>query len=70
MRKLLFSMIVAAAIVESCNNDNSDKSAANLALASDTATVKYICPMLCQGDTAYITEGQCPVCEMDLERKE
>lgn len=57
------------AFIVSCGNNNNSKAASNtLILASDTETVKYQCPMKCEGDTAYTTEGKCPVCEMDLVR--
>ncbi len=39
-----------------------------MVVVTDTSTVKYQCPMKCEGDTAYTTEGKCPVCEMDLVR--
>ncbi|HCS18966.1 MAG TPA: hypothetical protein DIW47_00130 [Bacteroidetes bacterium] len=38
-----------------------------LEVAPETATVRYQCPMKCQGDTAYTTAGKCPVCKMDLK---
>lgn len=28
---------------------------------------EYQCPMKCEGSKTYDKEGQCPVCEMDLE---
>lgn len=71
MRKTTLIVIIAGAIFASCNNSNNTTSNTNckaLVVAADTATVKYQCPMQCQGDTAYTTAGQCPVCEMDLEK--
>src|SRR5680860_604416 len=29
----------------------------------------YICPMKCEGEKTYPTEGSCPVCSMNLEHK-
>ncbi|MDO9187091.1 MAG: heavy metal-binding domain-containing protein [Bacteroidia bacterium] len=71
MRKITFIVIIAAAIFASCNNSNTSQNNVGKALvvAADTATIKYQCPMQCQGDTAYTTAGQCRVCEMDLEKK-
>lgn len=70
MRKTTLIVIIAAAIFASCNNSNTSQNnvGKGLVVATDTATVKYQCPMQCQGDTAYTTAGQCPVCEMDLEK--
>jgi len=70
MRKTSLITGIAVAIFASCNNNNTTNNANDKALvvAADTAMVKYQCPMQCQGDTAYTTSGQCPVCEMDLEK--
>ena len=79
MKKLSITLILAAAFFVSCNSDsktnsedngNSDNTTtatvATQTVADENATEKYQCPMKCQGDTAYIAAGQCPVCEMDL----
>lgn len=70
MRKICLIIIISVAIFASCNSNNTTNNTNDKALvvAADTATVKYRCPMQCQGDTAYTTAGQCPVCEMDLEK--
>lgn len=68
MKKLIISSILALAVFASCGNQ--DRTATPLEVASDTASVKYHCPMNCQGDTSYTTAGQCPVCKMDLEKIE
>lgn len=69
MRKISLIIIIAATIFASCNNNNTSNAKDKvLVVAADTATIKYQCPMQCQGDTAYTTSGQCPVCEMDLEK--
>lgn len=31
--------------------------------------MNYQCPMECEGEKVYDSPGQCPVCEMDLEKK-
>ena len=67
MSKIILTAIIAAAIFVSCNSKNTSSSSQNLVVATVDATEKYQCPMKCQGDTAYTTAGQCPVCEMDLE---
>ena len=66
MRNLSITIFTAVVFI-SCNNTNNSKK--TLVFASADATEKYQCPMNCQGDTAYTTAGQCPVCEMDLEKK-
>lgn len=66
MRKIILTSVIATAIFVSCNNKNTSSSTQNLVVAPVDATEKYQCPMKCQGDTAYTTTGQCPVCEMDL----
>lgn len=70
MRKICLIIIISVAIFASCNSNNTTNNTNDKALvvAADTATIKYRCPMQCQGDTAYTTAGQCPVCEMDLEK--
>lgn len=70
MRNLLITMF-AAVVCISCNNSSTTNttSAKPLVVATADATEKYQCPMNCQTDTAYTTAGQCPVCEMDLEKK-
>lgn len=70
MRKISLIIIIALTVFASCNSSNTSENNVGKALvvATDTATVKYQCPMKCQGDTAYTTAGQCPVCEMDLKK--
>jgi len=36
--------------------------------SSETAEVRYQCPMKCEGDKTYPKPGKCPVCKMDLEK--
>lgn len=68
MKHIIFSVLIAAIASVSCNNPGSSTSNQKLTVASDTASVKYQCPMKCQNNTSYTTEGKCPVCEMDLEK--
>nr|MBK9651255.1 hypothetical protein [Bacteroidota bacterium] len=71
MRNLLITSMFVAVVCISCNNSSNTNttSAKPLVVATADAKEKYQCPMNCQGDTAYTTAGQCPVCEMDLEKK-
>ena len=68
MTKIFLTTIIAAAIFASCNSSTNNTNAKTLVVATVDATEKYQCPMKCQGDTAYTTAEQCPVCEMDLEK--
>lgn len=69
MRITILIIAIATSIFTACNNSKSTtEKPKQLVVASDTAKVKYQCPMKCEGDTAYTTEGKCPVCEMDLEK--
>lgn len=70
MKTIILSTLIAAMALIACNSKSTTKEAPKtLVVATDTASVKYQCPMKCEGDTAYTTSGKCPVCEMDLERK-
>jgi protein SCO1/2 len=70
MKIVLTIVCFAAVAFISCNSsDTTKESPKGLIVASDTAKAKYQCPMKCEGDTAYTTEGKCPVCKMDLEKK-
>lgn len=68
--KIILLSVVAAAVAfaTACNNSGSNKNKQTLVVATADAPEKYQCPMKCEGDTAYTTAGQCPVCEMDLEK--
>lgn len=67
---IMFSVVAAVAFAAACNNSGTANTSnvKPLVVATSDATEKYQCPMNCQGDTAYTTAGQCPVCEMDLEK--
>lgn len=71
MKIIILSILIAATALVACNSKSTTKETPKtLVVASDTASIKYQCPMKCQGDTSYTTAGQCPVCEMDLEKLE
>ncbi|SEA65636.1 SCO family protein [Bizionia paragorgiae] len=53
---LIFTMVA----FQSCKSDSKDQAMA----------VEYQCPMLCEGDKVYNSEGTCPVCKMDLKQVE
>lgn len=68
MRYLSIIVFLAAVVFVSCNSSTSNNNKQTLIVSTTDATEIYQCPMKCQGDTAYTTLGQCPVCEMDLEK--
>lgn len=77
MKKFTYTIIIAAALFTSCNNNTPKSESADITAATadtsaiaatDSALATYQCPMKCQGDTTYNAPGKCPVCEMDLEK--
>lgn len=69
MIKLSLTIFIAATLFVSCNSSNTKTANAKpLVVASDTASIKYQCPMKDQHDTCYTTAGACPSCGMDLEK--
>lgn len=67
---LLGAMIIAGACTMKTGNKHGETDKSANVVASDTAKIVYQCPMKCQGDTAYVNMGSCPVCGMDLEKIE
>ena len=37
--------------------------------ANPNKNKEFYCPMKCEGEKTYLSEGSCPVCEMDLKNK-
>ena len=54
---VFLAMLITTISSTSCSSSNENKKAV------------YQCPMECEGEKTYDKEGQCPVCEMDLEEK-
>jgi len=58
-------------VTKPCDSMKTD----NKSCSKSTSTVqaseqkKYVCPMKCEGDKAYVEPGKCPKCGMDLELK-
>jgi protein SCO1/2 len=50
-------LFVVLLVLSSCNNGNS----------KNKNEVLYQCPMKCEAEKTYQTEGACPVCKMDLK---
>ena len=55
MKKIIFVSVLAIAFLASCGGDASK------------STVKYQCPMKCEGEKTYAATGTCPMCKMDLK---
>ncbi len=65
MKNVILILCLLIGGITACTSSNTGTS--TLEVAPETATVRYQCPMKCQGDTAYTTAGKCPVCKMDLK---
>ncbi len=69
MKHILLAIILMTSIVTACNSGNKATTNSDpLIVATENSEEKYQCPMKCEGDTAYTTSGQCPICEMDLKK--
>ncbi len=71
MKKLILSSVIAISFLASCGG-NEDKSKTDSATTTTTegsqvASVKYQCPMKCEGEKTYDTAGKCPKCQMDMK---
>ena len=67
--KILTAAILLSSVMffASCGNKTSESNKATH--TNEQATnVKYHCPMRCEGDKMYDEPGQCPVCNMNLEK--
>lgn len=69
MKNIIFLLsMIATLTFASCNN--SQKSEKENTTTEQAANTKYQCPMKCEGEKTYDKPGQCPVCNMDLEKVE
>lgn len=59
--------LTATLFMASCGNSESKKENSE---TEQTIHTEYQCPMKCEGEKTYDKSGQCPVCNMDLEKKE
>lgn len=53
--------------IASCGSNNSENKTEK---TEKTESAMYQCPMKCEGEKMYDKPGQCPVCNMDLEKVE
>lgn len=61
--------LIVIMFITSCGSNRSENKKENTA-TEQTENAKYQCPMKCEGDKTYDKPGQCPVCNMDLEKIE
>ena len=61
----LMLLFVGTSVITSCNDKNSSEKTE--IKNKEVKTVKYACPMKCEGDKTYDKPGKCPECGMDLE---
>jgi hypothetical protein len=67
-KNIWLSIIVTTTILVACNNSKENPSRKKLEVAAANASIKFQCPMECESDTSYTTSGNCPVCNMELQR--
>lgn len=68
MKKLfLFSALALTFSFTACNDDGgrNNKDATE---SGQEQNAEYQCPMKCEGDKTYSVPGECPVCNMELEK--
>lgn len=60
---LLLAMMLMAACESKTSENKTEET-------QQTENAMYQCPMKCEGDKMYDKPGQCPVCNMDLQKVE
>lgn len=63
---LLLNLLI---FITSCENNRSEYKKENT-ITEQTENNNYQCPMKCEDNKTYDKPGQCPVCNMDLEKIE
>ena len=70
MKKLITSvtlMLTLTMFESSCGSKTSESKTEK---TEQMANAMYQCPMKCEGEKMYDKPGQCPVCNMDLQKVE
>ena len=62
-------LFTATMFITSCGSNNSETKTEKSAI-EESATAQYQCPMKCEGEKTYDKPGQCPKCNMDLQKVE
>lgn len=60
-------LLASVMFFASCGN-NTSESKKETSTTEQATLVNYHCPMRCEGDKMYDEPGQCPVCNMNLEK--
>ena len=63
-------LLAVVFFMASCGNKKSQSDTAKPASEKISETAVYQCSMKCEGEKTYDKAGQCPVCNMDLEKTE
>ncbi len=66
-KNILWVALATAFAIGFTSCDNSSKKTST---EQSTNSETYQCPMKCEGDKTYTQSGQCPKCNMDLEKME
>lgn len=70
MKKLIISVslfLTVTIFVSSCGSKTSES---KIEKTEQPVNTMYQCPMKCEGEKMYDKPGQCPVCNMDLQKVE
>ena len=62
---IIAALSLTACLFTACNNQNKTE---DTKTTETETTAKYQCPMKCEADKTYDKPGQCPECNMDLEK--
>ena len=60
-------LLTITMFMTSCGSNTSENKTEKI---EQTENAMYQCPMKCEGEKMYDKPGQCPVCNMDLEKVE
>jgi hypothetical protein len=70
MKKVIMVIAVIAFTSFSLQSCKEKKEEIKQEIKKEVATAVYQCPMDCEDGKSYTVAGQCPVCKMDLVKKE
>jgi uncharacterized protein YxeA len=75
MKKIIFVIAViflTSFSLTSCKKEAKDekKEQVEVVSADEDLKIAYQCPMKCEEEKTYEKEGKCPVCKMNLKKKE
>lgn len=62
-------LLTVSMFIVSCGR-NSPETKSEKSATEESVTSQYQCPMKCESEKTYDKPGQCPTCNMDLEKVE